>query len=112
ATTTVTVSSAAGPPTVTSFGASPASITQGQSSTLSWAASNATSVTIDQGIGSVSASGTRAVAPATTTTYTLTATNSAGTATATTTVAVSSAAGQPTVTSFGASPASITSGQS
>ena len=99
-------------PTVTSFSASPASITQGQSSTLSWAASNATSVTIDQGIGSVSASGTRAVAPATTTTYTLTATNSAGTATATTTVAVSSAAGPPTVTSFGASPASITSGQS
>jgi len=78
-------------PTVTSFSASPASMTSGQSSTLSWAVSNATSVTIDQGIGSVAASGTRAVSPAATTTYTLTASNAAGSTTAQTTVTVGAA---------------------
>ena len=68
---------------------SPATITAGQSATLSWTTANATSVTINQGIGTVAASGTLAVSPSATTTFTLTATNSAGvstTSTATVTV--------------------------
>ena len=91
ATATVAVSTAASPPTVTNFAASPASITSGQSSTLSWSVSNATSVAIDQGIGTVAASGTRAVSPTATTTYTLTATNGAGSTTARSTVTVAPA---------------------
>ena len=75
-------------PTVTSFSASPASIAQGQSSTLSWTVSNAASVTIDQGIGTVTASGSTVVSPAATTTYTLTATNASGSSTVKTTVTV------------------------
>ncbi len=71
------------PPTITSFAVSPTSIVQGSVATLSWAVTNATSVQIDQGIGTVALSGSKSVDPNTTTTYTLTATNSAGSKTAT-----------------------------
>ena len=49
---------------------------------------NATSVSIDQGIGAVGATGSRGVNPLVTTTYTITATNSAGSATAPATLTV------------------------
>ena len=55
---------------------------------MSWNTTNATTVSINQGIGAVAASGTQSVSPAATTTYTLTATNSAGSVTATATVTV------------------------
>ncbi len=79
-------------PVITSFTASPASITAGQSSTLSWNVANATSLSVNQGVGSLpsSATGTKVVSPTVTTTYTLTITNSAAqsvTATATVTIA-------------------------
>jgi hypothetical protein len=45
-------------------------------------------VSIDQGIGSVSASGSQTVSPTSTTTYTLTATNAGGTVTASCTVTI------------------------
>jgi hypothetical protein len=62
------------------FTANPATITAGQSSTLDWGTvSNATSVTVDQGIGAVQAPGTRVVSPGTTTIYTLTVTGCGGT---------------------------------
>lgn len=88
-------------PTAT-IGASPASITSGQSASLTWSTTDASSVTIDQGIGTVAASGTRTVTPAATTKYTLTATSSAGTATASATVTVTAVADTtpPTVTAF------------
>jgi len=76
-------------PIINSFSASPATITAGESSTLSWSVTDATSVTIDHGIGSVTLTGTTTVNPTITTTYTLTATNVAGSVTATTTVTVS-----------------------
>jgi len=79
-------------PIINSFSAEPPSITGGESSTLSWSVTDATSVTIDNGIGSVALTGTSSVNPTTSTTYTLTATNSAGSVTATTTVTVSSVA--------------------
>jgi len=78
-------------PIINSFSADPSTITVGESSTLSWSVTDATSVTIDNGIGTVALSGTTAVSPTTTTTYTLTATNTAGSVTATTTVMVGSA---------------------
>jgi hypothetical protein len=51
--------------------AKPAVIAPGQSSTLTWYDSNATDLTIDQGIGSVAGKTSQVVAPAQTTTYTL-----------------------------------------
>ena len=78
-------------PIINSFSAIPSTITVGESSTLSWSVTDVTSVTIDNGIGSVALTGTTAVNPTTTTPYTLTATNTAGSVTATTTVTVSSA---------------------
>ena len=77
-------------PIINSFSADSPSITAGESSTLSWSVTDATSVTIDNGVGTVALSGTTTVSPITTTTYTLTATNTAGSVTATTTVTVSS----------------------
>ena len=94
-------------PTVT-LSASPASIASGAASTLTWSSTNATTVSINQGIGTVTASGTRSVSPTATTTYTVTATNAAGSVTATATVTVTTV---PTVT-LSASPSSITSGAS
>ena len=77
-------------PIINSFSANPSTITSGESSTLSWSVTDATSVTIND-IGSVALTGTTAVNPTTTTTYTLIATNIAGSVTAQTTVTVSSA---------------------
>ncbi len=109
-------------PVVASFSASPASITSGSGSTLSWSVTGATSVSLDNGIGNVAVNGTRAVAPAATTVYTLTASNSAGSSTASTEVIISgtstppstppAATGMPSITSFGAAPNSITAGAS
>jgi hypothetical protein len=48
-------------------------IMRGESAVLSWATINARSVSIDQGIGEVEASGSRIVKPGEGTTYTLTA---------------------------------------
>lgn len=82
-------------PTVT-LSATPASVTAGQSATLAWTSTNATSLSINQGIGAVAVSGSLAVTPTASTTYTITAVNSAGqTATATATVAVSASAPPP-----------------
>jgi len=94
-------------PTIT-FTASPSSITAGQSSTLSWSTTNATSVTIDHGIGAQPTSGSLAVTPSLTTTYTLTATGPGGTATAARTISVS-APNAPQI-SFSATPAIIGDG--
>jgi hypothetical protein len=105
-------------PVINSFNANPSSISAGESSNLSWSVSGATTVSIDQGIGSVALTGTRAVAPAATTTYTLTAYSTAGSTTATTQVIVTGAApspaptGLPVIISFVASPSSISLGES
>jgi len=102
-------------PVINSFNASPSSISAGQSSTLDWTVSGATTVSIDQGIGSVALTGTRSIAPSATTVYTLTASSSAGSVTATTQVIVSGAptsTGVPVINSFVASPSSISLGGS
>jgi len=74
-------------PAISSFSATPSAITAGESATLSWSVSGATSITIDQGVGAVSGD-SESVSPTTTTTYTLAASNSAGSVTAATTVTV------------------------
>lgn len=109
---TVTVSiGSAGKPVITSFTSTPELIASDGTARLEWYVTNATSVSINQGIGTVSLYGSRDVTPASTTEYTLTATNSAGSTTMTTTVAVSSS-GQPVITRFRAMPPTITTGGS
>ena len=76
-------------PSVNFFTAEPDTISTGQPSSLRWSVSNASSVRIDQGIGSVSPDGRRAVYPTASTTYTLTATSAGGNAAATATITVS-----------------------
>ncbi|MBL7061476.1 MAG: CAP domain-containing protein [Dehalococcoidia bacterium] len=122
---TVTVAAAPPPspppaslPVITSFTASPSSISSGGSSMLSWNATGVTSVSISPGGGYLPASGSATASPAATTTYTLTATNAAGTATRQVTVTVAAApppspppASLPVIT-FTASPSSIGPGGS
>ena len=87
---TMTRSSTGAPgPVVSSFAANPSSIDPGQSSTLSWSTINATSASIDNGVGAAPIGGSVSVSPRQTTTYALTATGPGGSATATATVTVS-----------------------
>jgi peptidoglycan/xylan/chitin deacetylase (PgdA/CDA1 family) len=81
-------------PTISSFIATPASIMVGSSSLLSWSVANASSTSIDQGVGIVVGS-SKSVSPTQTTTYTLTATNPGGSSTATTSVIVTQAPPAP-----------------
>ncbi len=80
-------------PIIESFTATPDMLEAGQSSTLTWTLSGdeATSITIDNGVGEVTGD-TAEVSPTATTTYTLTATNEGGDDTETVTVVVSEAA--------------------
>jgi hypothetical protein len=66
------------PPVIDSFSANKSSIDEGETATLSWNTTNASSVTISPGVGSVAASGSTTVTPITTTTYTLTANSKSG----------------------------------
>jgi serine/threonine-protein kinase len=61
------------PPQITAFFATSQTIQQGDSTTLKWQTSNANDISINNGIGGVSASGQRDVNPSSTTTYTLVA---------------------------------------
>jgi len=74
---------------ITNFSAEPRSIQSGQSATLTWSVANATDISINNGIGSVAANGTRQVFPTNTTTYTLTARAAGGNDTRSVTVDVS-----------------------
>jgi hypothetical protein len=76
------------PPTVAFSAGSTTTIMAGQSTTLSWTSTNATSLTINNGIGNEFLNGSLSVTPAATTIYTVTATGPGGTATATATVTV------------------------
>lgn len=76
------------PPTIDYFWADPLTIVAGDSATLTWGVSDASTVTIDQDIGSVANVGTETVSPTETTTYTLTAANRQETVTRSVTVSV------------------------
>jgi hypothetical protein len=75
-------------PTINSFAASPNPIYQKETSTLSWTTTNADTVSIDQGIGTVALSGNAVVKPYQDTTYTITAKNKTGSTSVSTTVSV------------------------
>ena len=85
----------AGAPVIDSFTASPGTITTGNSATLSWNVSNATSVTIDNGIGAVAAAASRSVYPGASIVYTLTATNASGSFSSTAQVLVTDGSAGP-----------------
>lgn len=102
---------ATSPPTISSFTATPSSISAGQWSQLNWAQSGADTLTINQGIGNVNGMDPLPVNPGSTTTYTLTACNGAGCVNASTTVTVNGTVNLPTISSFTATPSSISSGQ-
>jgi peptidoglycan-associated lipoprotein len=65
-----------------SLSVSPDAIEAGQSTTLSWTSSNATTVIIDNGVGTVESSGSRRIGPKASTTYEARATGPGGTAVA------------------------------
>jgi hypothetical protein len=102
-TATVTVTPA--PPSITSFSATPATITAGASATLTGVFANGTGI-ITPGNLPVTSGAAVTVSPTATTTYTLTVTPATGTAvTQTATVTVTPATAS--ITSFVASPATI-----
>jgi peptidoglycan-associated lipoprotein len=68
--------------------ASPTSINKGESSTLSWNSTDATQLSIDPGVGAVTAQGSTKVTPSDSTTYTITASGPGGSASATASVSV------------------------
>jgi len=90
------------------FTATPDVVQKGNSVTLTWQVTNATSVSID-GVGDVPASGTRKVKPTENTVYKLTAVGEGGTQTATAEVEI--AAGPLPVILFTASSESVQIGQ-
>ena len=74
-------------PTVT-LQASSTLIQKGESVTLTWSSTNATSLNLSPGVGNVTAEGTSRVTPSDSTTYTITATGPGGSADATARVSV------------------------
>lgn len=105
-------------PVVSRFYVNPDAITAGARAQLNWEVTGATSVSIDNGIGSVAVNGTRTVVPSSTTSYILTATNQYGSTTASAQVLVSGSGGgtpppsaaAPVITSFTATPDTIAAG--
>ena len=94
------------------FQAAPANIMPGETSTLSWATDNATSVSIP-GVGdNLPANGSTTVSPTTSTTYTLVARGSGGREVTAATNVVVTAGLAPRVLNFSASPISIAPGGS
>jgi peptidoglycan-associated lipoprotein len=80
---------------ITNFSAEPRSIQRGQSATLTWSVANATEISIDNGVGTVQANGTRQITPNNATSYTLTARGPGGTDTRTVTVDVTAPPAPP-----------------
>jgi len=74
-------------PVISEFKATPSSIASGESSTLTWVVTNATSLSINQNVGPVTGTSV-SVSPTASTVYTLTATGPGGTKTATASVSV------------------------
>ena len=71
-----------------SIAVGPSSVDSGGCATLTWATAGATDVSIDSGVGSVAASGTKPVCPTSTTRYTVTANGPGGSRTESTTLTV------------------------
>ncbi|MEO6996416.1 MAG: GDSL-type esterase/lipase family protein [Lacunisphaera sp.] len=99
-------------PVISAFAASAATITAGNSTTLTWAATGATRFSISPSVGTVSGNSV-SVSPSVTTIYTLTAANDTGSATQMLTVTVATGSTTaPVIASFNATPATLTMGSS
>jgi OOP family OmpA-OmpF porin len=103
------------PAPTSSLSATPASITKGEPSTLSWTSQDATTCEINQGIGQVSPQGSMTITPAADTAYFLSCSGPGGTSNSTANVAV--AQPQPIAplaptSSLTVTPASIKKGES
>jgi peptidoglycan-associated lipoprotein len=84
------------PPVIQQFTAEPTNIQRGESSTLRWQISgNVTSITINNGVGTVQSAGSRQVSPPNSTTYQLNASGPGGSVTGVTTVSVTTAPPPP-----------------
>jgi len=75
------------PEPTASLSASPLSVEPGQCTTLTWSSTNASTVSIDHGVGNVDPQGSKQVCPGGSTQYTMTAAAGSETATATVSVA-------------------------
>lgn len=82
-------------PVVADFSVEPSSIERGQSAVLRWNVTGANDVSINNGIGTVTAMGNQRLTPMNTTTYTLTANGPGGQAMANATVTVTGPAAPP-----------------
>ena len=98
-----------GPAKVDFFTASPGTIVEGGSATLSWKVTDSTDVSINEGIGEVDATGSIDVSPASSTTYTLTAEGGGSMASAQITVTVE--ADELDIVFFEADPEEVASGE-
>lgn len=96
---TVTIIVEAAKPVIEKFVAVPGSIISGGSVELQWSVSNVDTVTIDNGIGQVAATGSTWITPPANTEYTLTATNDGGSSIAKTSVIIveSGVVGNPVI---------------
>ncbi len=104
---TVVAAPAPGFPVIRRFSASPGTILDGSATTLSWDVADATTLSIDPSIGTVTGTEIQ-FSPTTTTTFTLTATNATGSTTATATVTVNYL--PPTNLTYSTNPASYVVG--
>lgn len=95
-----------GDPVINRFSVTPAAITVGSKAVLSWDVSNASSVSINQGIGLVELKGSIEVSPVSQTVYILTATNQKGTTFAKVTLSIQAHGGEklPVVLEFTTDP--------
>ena len=99
-------------PVVQQFTAEPSTVQRGQPVTLRWQVSgDATTVSIDPGVGKAGSTGSQRVQPDSSTTYRLSATGPGGTATWTAAVTVSAPPPAPVVQQFTAVPNSFQRGQ-
>ncbi len=106
--TTVTVYVPTAPPVINNFSASPSNLgINGGGATLSWNVSDATSLSIDNGVGVVSNKTSINVNVTQTTTFTLTATNVIGSSSRQTTVTVYVPSTPPVINAFSASPSTL-----
>ena len=101
-------------PVINRFSVTPAAITVGSKAVLSWDVSNASSVSLNQGIGLVEAKGSLEVSPISQTAYILTATNQKGATFAKVTLSIQAQGEEklPVVLEFTTDPAVPKRGQS
>jgi outer membrane protein OmpA-like peptidoglycan-associated protein len=78
-----------------SIAVGPSSVDSGGCANLTWATAGATDVSIDSGVGSVGASGSKQVCPTSTTKYTVTANGPGGSSTGSTTLTVNEKGAAP-----------------